>query len=285
MGHRRKASLADDAIRLVAMLPWWVGVVLAVVLYALLHWMSITPVKPPAVLPGQPFPISYVLMGGIAHGLAHAGQYALPLLCLVGAGVSLWKRREGKQLILRATQVEGQAAVDGMTWREFERLVAEGYRLRGYDAKHVGNDGPDGGIDVLLKKGRERFLVQCKHWRAQRVGVDVVRQLYGVMAAKGATGGFVVTSGAFSNDAREFAEGRNIELVDGPALDKLLREAGGVHPVQKAEDQEPAALAPPPTCPRCDQPMVRRSARRGATPGGEFWGCGGFPKCRGSRSA
>jgi Restriction endonuclease len=49
--------------------------------------------------------------------------------------------------------------------------------------------------------GAERFLVQCAQWRAFKVGVDVVRELYGVMAAKGAAGGFVVTSGKFTDDA------------------------------------------------------------------------------------
>ncbi len=42
---------------------------------------------------------------------------------------------------------------------------------------------------------------------ALKVGVDVVRELYGVMAAKGATGGFVVTSGRFTEDAKAFAQG------------------------------------------------------------------------------
>ena len=33
----------------------------------------------------------------------------------------------------------------------------------------------------------EKFLVQCKQGKAYIVGVDVVRELYGVMAAKGAS--------------------------------------------------------------------------------------------------
>ncbi|MBC7944771.1 MAG: restriction endonuclease, partial [Burkholderiales bacterium] len=49
------------------------------------------------------------------------------------------------------------------------------------------------------------------------VGVDVVRELFGVMAARGAVGGFVVTAGNFSADARAFAEGRNIDLIAGNA--------------------------------------------------------------------
>ena len=38
---------------------------------------------------------------------------------------------------------------------------------------------------------------------------------------------------------------------------------------------------PVPDCPKCDRPMVRRTARRGANAGSEFWGCSEFPRCRG----
>ena len=38
---------------------------------------------------------------------------------------------------------------------------------------------------------------------------------------------------------------------------------------------------PIPICPKCDRPMVRRTARRGANAGSEFWGCSEFPRCRG----
>jgi restriction system protein len=46
-----------------------------------------------------------------------------------------------------------------------------------------------------------------------------------MMADRAATGGFVVTSGQFTDAAREFAEGRNVRLVDGPRLMSLLQLA------------------------------------------------------------
>jgi len=83
--------------------------------------------------------------------------------------------------------------------------------------------GADGRVDLALKKGGELFLVQCKHWRATRVGVNIVQKLAGVMAARSATGGFVLTSGVFTDEACAFAKGKNIELMDGKALLALTR--------------------------------------------------------------
>ncbi len=41
------------------------------------------------------------------------------------------------------------------------------------------------------------------------------------------------------------------------------------------------ASEPVPNCPKCGRPMVRRTARRGANAGSEFWGCSEYPRCRG----
>lgn len=110
-----------------------------------------------------------------------------------------------------------------MSWREFEMLVGEAFRLQGYSVvENGGGGGADGGVDLVLTKTGEKFLVQCKQWKAFRVGVDVVREHYGVMAAKGAAGGFVVTSGAFTSEAKAFTDGRNVRLVDGHKLVGLI---------------------------------------------------------------
>nr|WP_264178093.1 restriction endonuclease [Dechloromonas denitrificans] len=61
--------------------------------------------------------------------------------------------------------------------------------------------------------GQDKYLVQCKQWKVAKVGVATVRELYGVMTAERAVGGFVVASGEFTDDARSFAEGRSIQLV------------------------------------------------------------------------
>ena len=38
-----------------------------------------------------------------------------------------------------------------------------------------------------------------------------------------------------------------------------------------------------PSCPVCGKPMALRTARKGALAGSQFWGCSGFPECKGAR--
>lgn len=289
MARRKKTSTADDLLEFVAMLPWWAGVLLAVVSYFVLHHIASQPV----VAPTQPGQMGAVVTQSIWRSLATVGQYLLPFICLLGAGTSAWRRRERKNLVADVARSKATDALDGMSWREFEMLVGEGFRLQGYQVVETGGGGADGGVDLVLtkpgKSGGEKFIVQCKQWRAYKVGVDVVRELYGVMAAKGATGGFVVTSGRFTDEAISFASGRNVTLVDGPKLHGLLRQAqAGAErsPAQKpavSVGHAPASSAQALACPLCAKPMVRRTAKRGANAGNEFWGCTGYPACRGTR--
>ena len=109
-----------------------------------------------------------------------------------------------------------------MNSRDFERLVAEAFRRRGFTVTGFGGGGPERSVDLGLMKRGERFLVHCKHWRTLEVGVIVVRELNGVIAALGANGGYVVTGGQFTREARGFAESCKINLIDGTALEALI---------------------------------------------------------------
>jgi restriction system protein len=157
------------------------------------------------------------------------------------------------------------------------------------------------GGNIDDSKGSEKFLVQCKQWKAFKVSVTIVRELYGVMAAKGAAGGFVVTSGRFTDEATAFASGRNIKLIDGPLLHGLISQAKNspaavpsASPRHLASvpttsgprpDLPPAAMqGPTPSCPSCGSAMMKRKAKRGANIGNEFWGCGTYPIFKGIRS-
>lgn len=286
----KNGGAAEALIDIVARLPWWAGLLLAGVSYAVLHRLAMQP----AAASLQPGHAGAFMAHNLVKAFATFGQYLLPLICVVGAGVSAWRRRARAALAQNVVKSDSADALNGITWRQFEQLVGEAFRLKGYSVTETGGGGADGGIDLVLSKGGEKFLVQCKQWRAFKVGVEVVRELYGVMAARGAAGGFVVTSGRFTADATDFAAGRNVELIDGPKLHALLqqaqaaRQSAGSAPPASSRSARPAAgTAPtaPPACPKCAKPMVLRTARRGVNAGVEFWGCTGFPACKGTSPA
>jgi restriction system protein len=285
---KKKQGAAEDITELVALLPWWVGVLLAIVSYLVLHRLAV----PPKVGAVQSSQVSALAVGSIVSGLAMAGQFMLPVLCLAGALVSFLGRRKRAALVSRVATSGGPGSLNGMSWREFELLVGEAFRLQGYSVIEGGGAQPDGGVDLVLRKGSETFLVQCKQWKAYKVGVEIVRELYGVMASRGATGGFVITSGTFTPDAQNFAKGLNVKLVDGPKLFGLIQQAkSSIRAVATPANAPMSPRPAPPTmspeaaplCPICKASMVRRTARKGANAGSQFWGCSKYPACRGTR--
>lgn len=295
---RRRSSAAEDFIDVVSRLPWWLCLLVGLAGYAFFGWLASRPLGGPGVAGSGHLP------GVVMRTFATFGQYLVPLLCGAAAVLSAVRSRRRGALLQDAKSVPARSAIDGMSWADFERLVGAIFRERGYRVIETGGGGADGGVDLVLGKGGEKFLVQCKQWRALKVGVSVVRELYGVMAARGAAGGFVVTSGTFTDDARAFAEGRNVTTLDGEALARYLASPSGrrehapapteAAPRRRDEGQSaaraPVAQTPPevpavPTCPSCGAPMARRVAKRGASAGAAFWGCSTYPRCRGTRPA
>lgn len=286
MARKRQSSPAEDLLDLVSILPWWCGVALAIASYFVLHALA-APVPATPVQPGQ---IGQMVSRMLWQSLAYYGQFILPMLCFLGAAISAFKRRQRRTLAANVAAAPAADALDGMTWREFEMLVGEAFRLQGYQVVETGGNGADGGVDLVLRKNSEKFFVQCKQWKAYKVGVEVVRELYGVMAAHGAAGGFVVTSGRFTDAATEFAQGRNMKLVDGPVLLKLIQHAKSARPATAVSGTVANAKtvasneSVAPSCPQCAKTMVRRSAKSGKHAGQAFWGCVAYPSCKGIRA-
>jgi restriction system protein len=107
-----------------------------------------------------------------------------------------------------------------------------------------------------------------------------VREFYGVMAARGAFGGYFVTSGEYTSDAKEFVQGRNLLLIDGLKLRDMIDTARSkaTNPLLSVT---PPKITNPTICPRCGEEMKRRVARQGINAGNEFWGCSMYQKCKG----
>ena len=256
----KRTSLLDDLITL----PWWFSLALAAVVYfGLKFYLPTVEFQSPAFQGiGKAFP-------------SMAGMFAS--IFIFTAAISAYHAWRRGELLDRQTSVKSIKAV---SWKDFEYLVSEAYRRQGYSVQENTGVGADGGVDLVLSKDGERILVQCKNWKSNRVGVSTVRELFGIVAAEGASGGIVVCSGQYTNDALEFAEGKPITLVDGVALTRLI---GGVQRSSKIQAEVQPKINET-ACPVCRSPMVIRTARRGKNAGSSFWGCSRYPKCKGTRS-
>ncbi|MBK8168671.1 MAG: restriction endonuclease [bacterium] len=268
--------------------PWWAVLPLAPLSYWLLA----------DVLPGvrTPNPYLHMVFASAAPVLAPVFAVAFALMAAALALARFQRRR----LLERHRSLE---ALRAMRWQEFEQLVGEFYRRQGWCVQETGQGGADGGIDLVLKRGGETWLVQCKRFEKSAVGVKTVRELLGVVAGEGASGGIFITTSTFTRDAQSFAQGQKLELVDGetllervqavrtgkgvtPALEPPARPRPAVRVPAEIAATPPTAPAEPhaATCPKCGAPMVKRTAKQGANAGSAFWGCTKYPACRGTRA-
>lgn len=280
---KKKQTLFDDITHIAAALPWQVSLILAIVAFFGFHHVA---AMSPAPLQIQAGNIGASMAGSFWRAAGSVLQYIVPLAFALGALISVLTRRNKSRLHDAVAATPHRGALEKMSWSEFEDLTAEVFRRKGFQVIERGGAGPDGGVDVELRMGSDKYLVQCKQWKSQKVGVATVRELYGVMTAEGAVGGFVVASGDFTSDARSFAEGRAIKLVHTAEMLKMVTEtqkgeAAGLPPAAKPNlPKAPAAVATP-LCPKCGAPMILRSSKKVGAVGNAFWGCSKFPGCRG----
>jgi hypothetical protein len=125
---------------------------------------------------------------------------------------------------------------------EFEWLVGELFRREGWTVTERGRqDAADGNIDLELRRGTERRLVQCKRWTVKWVGVDEVRGFIGTLTREklDASAGIFVTLSRFNQHAIAEAHAVGLELVDN--VDLLAR-------AEKVRRAEP--------CETCRRPML-----------------------------
>lgn len=254
-------DLTQGLVGLMASIPWWAGLVLAVGFYLGLHHLASQP-RPPMDSAVQ---IAEGMGAWLVWALAWVGQYLLALLCLLGSVLSYRSERQRMQLVRRVTENPTADALEAITWQEFEQLVAEFFRMQGYHTEEVGGGGADGGVDLVLRRNGEKYLVQCKQWKANRVSVEIVREMFGLMTAQGATGGFVVTSGRFTRPAHAFAEGRNLALIDGPALTALLDQTYANRQYGRNTQTVPTAMASTRPSNTSAKPSIGAAARANAS--------------------
>ncbi|TNJ34832.1 restriction endonuclease [Arenimonas terrae] len=263
MAARRRTS----GLEALAAMPWPVGIGLGIAGFLLVRYGA------PWYFSQDSSAISKAFAQGLANGPVQVFSWVVLLICWLGAGLSYIKQRQRARLFDAQSKT---LELSALSWRQFESLVAEWFHRQGYQVVETGGGGPDGGIDLILRKGGRKELVQCKHWKRRQVSVTTVREMWGLLQHHQADGVWIVCTGEFTADAATFAAGKPVHLVTGAQLGSLMQEiSAGAQPSPFSEE----VPAPSLTCPRCGRGMVERQNRR---TGDRFFGCETYPACKGT---
>jgi restriction system protein len=131
-----------------------------------------------------------------------------------------------------ASRIDEGANLAAMDWQDFEHLIRQVFEWEfstpGSEVK-VTQGSRDGGVDAVafdpdpIRGGK--IVIQAKRY-TNTVGVEAVRDLYGTVMNEGASKGILVTTSQFGPDARKFASGKPLTLIDGSNLLFLLQKQG-----------------------------------------------------------
>ncbi|MFI9365747.1 restriction endonuclease [Kitasatospora sp. NPDC053057] len=137
---------------------------------------------------------------------------------------------------------------------EFEDLIAELFRLRGFRVMTTARSG-DVGVDVVAEDldpvTGGKIVIQAKRYK-KTVPPTAVRDLESTVRHHGAIKGILVTTAGFGRGSYSYIEGKPLTLVSGPELVELLAEqglrgrlgggaGGSAEPGPRPKEAEPAA--------------------------------------------
>ncbi len=152
---------------------------------------------------------------GVPSPLVWTGALAVPLAVVAVRG---WRRRRRRRVV---RTLDGLIA---LTPTQFEETAAVALRRAGFrSVRRVGGSG-DRGADLLARDAAGRpVVVQCKRYARDRsVGSLAIQTLLGTQRIFGAERALFVTTAGFTAPAVGLAAEHGVELIDGPALVRLL---------------------------------------------------------------
>jgi restriction system protein len=140
---------------------------------------------------------------------------------------------------IRALQI---TQVDSMSGWEFERYVARLLQHRGHKTEITKRSG-DFGVDILTRKGKFRFAVQCKR-QAKNVSRRAVSDVVAGRVHYKCDASIVVTNSWFSPGARTLAKSTDCELIDRAELTNWIMAFQRRAPAEAVSTPPPDATLP-----------------------------------------
>lgn len=190
-----KLKMSDKSLfALLLRSPWWISIVLALVI---------------ALIAGALVPKPYssvVALGG------------LPFL-VIGI-MAAWRQRHAPDPARMNLVLERLA---GMSWKEFSAGLEQSYVAKGCAVTHFDT----GAADLKLEKNGQVILVSAKRWKAASTGIEVVRGLVAAREPANASSCICISLRQVTDKVRLFAEQNSVKLISAMELAVLMEPVLG----------------------------------------------------------
>lgn len=134
-----------------------------------------------------------------------------------------FRQRELRRLTLE--RIKDRNNLYDLTPQEFEEIVGEMYKNLGYSVKltPISNDR---GKDIIIHKDGKKYIVECKKYSLDKnIGRPALQKFFAAISEEKAGLGYFITTSSFAKTAIKYAEGNNIELIDGNNLVQMMKRA------------------------------------------------------------
>ena len=106
----------------------------------------------------------------------------------------------------------------GLKWRKFAHFVVALLEKRGLSIDEEDRQPGEGGVDLMMRRGNARYIVQCKHSSAYHLNESGVQELVKLINLHGAAGAILVNAGTPDTRLHAAAGNHGIEILEGADL-------------------------------------------------------------------
>ena len=130
MARRKKTSPIEDLLDIASSIPWKISLIIAVISYFFFHYFATQALPVATDLKS----ITDSLPKQIFINFSKFLQYIIPVVFVIGACVSSFKSKHRSKLLDKQSGIE---SIRDMSWQDFELLVGEAFRRKGFEVREV----------------------------------------------------------------------------------------------------------------------------------------------------
>ena len=152
--------------------------------------------------------------------------YVPPLACGLMAAWQIAKVRAATGAPAAARGAEEADWIRRLGWLQFEQLVESHFTHRGLRTVLLRGLPDSPPRLAMIDGGGAIQVIHCTEWKSEEIGYEIVNAFVNEIAARSAQGGVLLTFGRLTRGASTLAADKNIEVVSGIKLTRMLRASG-----------------------------------------------------------